>query len=140
MVSKCTWNIFSALDKKKKEFKEKKNHINNKTKSRSLKMVMLKLNHKLPYNSKVLRFFIFNSDDSQTYWNGYAYTLARFPSDCVKQIYCSIYYFIPSFHCSLQLCSNFCCRSCRWRCSRPYVHVRWVSTIAGVWVNDVRLV
>lgn len=88
MVSKCTWNIFSALGKKKKQFKEKKNHINNKTKPRSLKMVMLKLNHKLPYNSKMLRFFIFNSDDSQTYWNGYAYTLARFPSDCVKQIYC----------------------------------------------------
>ena len=57
MVSKCIWNLFSALDRKKK-VKEKKNHTNNKTKPRWLKMVMLKLNHKLSYNSKMLRFLL----------------------------------------------------------------------------------
>ena len=36
-------SIFRSWQKKKKKFKEKKNHTNNKTKPRWLKMVMLKL-------------------------------------------------------------------------------------------------
>ena len=88
MADMVTQNVYGKhfpLLTKKKEFKEKKNHINTKTKPRWLKMFnMLTLNHKLPYNFKMLRFLIFSSDHSQTYWNGYAYTLARFPSDFLK--------------------------------------------------------
>ena len=96
-------------------------------------MVMLKLNH-INYLTtlKCCVFFIVNSDHSQTYWNGYAYTLARFPSDCVKQIYC----FYLLFYSLLSLLSTalqqLCCGSCWWRCSRPYVHVWWVGNVTGV--------
>ena len=116
----------------KKEFKVKKNHINNKTKPRWLTNGYVKLNHKLPYNSTMLHFFLFIIPTilklvetvMPTHWQG-------FPQIVESRFIVSIYYFIPSFHCSLRLRSNFCCGSCRWRCSLPYVHMWWVGKIIG---------
>ena len=80
----------------------------------------------------MLRFFIVNSDHSWTFWTVMPTHLQGFPQIVESRYIVSIYYFIPSFHCSLRLGSNFCCRPCRFRFSLPYVHVWWVGNIFGV--------